>query len=183
MVAKSNQLCSYWVLLKKTKQNKTKQKQKQKQNKTCTQILNIINPTDLEILFESNTTIFLILAYYRYQNGRVQIRRKRFSNGRWTVPLERECVGIVLYSVLKSVRWGLSDGSALDQPHTDCFSVSKWLHNTVVTGTRYCPWLLLPCISIPLIFFFFFVRSWFKTWKAWSGRPKQWFKMQHFDIE
>ena len=54
-----------------------------------------------------------------YQNGRLQIRRKRFFNGRWTVPLDRECVGIVLNSVLKSVRWGLSDGSALDQPLTD----------------------------------------------------------------
>ena len=32
------------------------------------------------------------------------------------MPLERDCSEIVLCSVLKSVRRGLSDGSALDRP-------------------------------------------------------------------
>ena len=62
----------------------------------------------------------------------MQIRRKRFFSGRWTVPHEQDCVGIVLYSVLKSVRWGLSDESALDQPLImgSCFGAnhySSWL--------------------------------------------------------
>ena len=34
----------------------------------------------------------------------------------WAVPLEQDCTEIVLYSVLKSMRKRLSDGSALDRP-------------------------------------------------------------------
>ena len=48
------------------------------------------------------------------QNSQVQICQKQLFNKRWTW---QDCREIVLYSVLKSVHRGLSDGSALYRPH------------------------------------------------------------------
>ena len=45
------------------------------------------------------------------------VGNRRFFNGRWTVLLDGDCREIVLYSVLKSVRGGFFDGSALDRLH------------------------------------------------------------------
>ena len=92
------------------------------------------------------------------QNGRVQIRRKRFFNGRWTVPLERDCVGIVLYSVLKSVRWGLSDGSALDRPPHD--AILYWDNYLSVNGPLRS--MLLHMMDTQ-IYSLFINKIWFET--------------------
>ena len=69
------------------------------------------------VYHERLTIITLRISLSALPERSMQIRRKRFFNGRRTVPLERDCREIVLYSVLnllKSVREGLSDGSALD---------------------------------------------------------------------
>ena len=63
------------------------------------------------VFVEFHQTIVLLFKGM-LQNGSVQIRRKGFFNGRWTVPHERDCRKIVLNSILKSV----SVVSALKRP-------------------------------------------------------------------
>ena len=58
-----------------------------------------------------------------YQNGQVQIRRKRFFNGWWTVPLERDFRDIVLYFLLKSVR---AEAFPTDLHSTGLLQMLRW---------------------------------------------------------